>query len=163
VIVSRVAAALGISPPPDRPLLDRIRELLNAIDQIVYSEFEGPDYERQLHELHQQEVRGLYDDLSRVLRFVALYDGYVRETLTAERFLDVLGLLEDEVFGRRRTWGPKKALVKVGEPLNLIHCYQRYQANKRGTLQEVATSLESSVRQMLGELSDQTETIEPVM
>jgi len=161
LIVSRVASALGISPPADRPLLDRIRELFNAIDQIVYSELEGPDYERKLHQIHQREVRGLYDDLSRVLRFVALYDGYVRETLTAERFLDVLGLLEDEVFGRRRNWGPKKALVKVGEPLNLIQYYQGYKSDKRGTLQEVTAALESSVRQMMNELSCPTKPIDP--
>ena len=161
VIVSRVASALGISPPADRPLLDRIRELFNAIDQIVYSEPEGPDYEKKLHQIHQQEVRGLFDDLSRVLRFVALYDGYVRETLTTERFLDVLALLEDEVFGRRRNWGPKKALVKMGEPLNLIQYYQRYKNDKRGTLQEVTAALESSVRQMMNELSYPTKPIEP--
>ena len=161
LIVSRVASALGISPPADRPLLDRIRELFNAIDQIAYSEPEGPDYERRLHQIHQQEVRGLYDDLSRVLRFVALHDGYVRETLTAERFLDVLGLLEDEVFGRRRNWGPKKALVKVGEPLNLIQYCQRSKSDKRGTLQEVTAALESLLRQMLNELSSPTKPIEP--
>jgi 1-acyl-sn-glycerol-3-phosphate acyltransferase len=160
LIVSRVASALGVSPPADRPLRDRIRELFNAIDQIVYSEFEGPDYERKLHQMRQQEVRGLYDDLSRVLRFVALYDGYVRETLTAERFLDVLGLLEDEVFGRKRNWGPKKALVKVGEPLNLIQYYGRYKTDKRGTLQEVTAALESSVRQMLNELSFPTKPMQ---
>jgi 1-acyl-sn-glycerol-3-phosphate acyltransferase len=161
LIVSRVASALGISPPADRPLLDRIRELLNAIDQLVYSEPEGPDYERRLHQIHQQEVQGSFDDLSRVLRFVALYDGYVRETLTAERFLDVLALLEDEVFGRRRNWGPKKALVKVGEPLNFIQYYQHYKNDKRRTLQEVTAALESSVRQMLNEFSFPTKPIEP--
>lgn len=162
LIVSRVAAALGVSMHPDRPLLERIRELLNVVDQIVYTEAGGPEYERRLHHLRQQEVRGLYHDLSRVLRFVALHDGYVRETLTAERFLDVLGLLELEVFGRGRTWGPKKALVKVGEPLNLIDYYPRYQTNKRGTLRDVMTSLESSVRQMLEELTSLTKSIEPV-
>ncbi len=161
LIVSRVASALGISPPADRPLLDRIRELLNAIDQLVYHEHEGRDYERRLHQIHQQEVRGFFDDVSRVLRFVALHDGYVRETLTAERFLDVLALLEHEVFGRRRNWGPKKALVKVGEPLNLIQYYQRYKNDKRGTLQEVTAALESSVRQMLNEFSFPTKPIGP--
>lgn len=160
LIVSRMAAALDVSLRADQPLLDRIRELFNTIDRIVYSEPGGPEYERQLHQLRQREVQRLYDDLERVLRFVALYDGYVRETLTVERFLDVLGLLEFEVFGRRRAWGPKKALLKVGEPLNLIHYVQRYGTDKRGTLQEVTTSLESAVRQMLSELSSSTEAIE---
>jgi len=163
LIVSRVGAALGVSPRPDWPLLDRIRELLNIIDQIVYAEPEGPRYERRLHHLRQQEVRGLYDDLWRVLRFVALHDGYVRENITGERFLDVLGLLELEVFGRGGAWGPRKAVVKVGEPLDLIHYFKRYQADKRGTLHEVMATLESSVRGMLEELSRPIEVIEPVI
>jgi len=145
---------------PEQPLLDRIRDLFNAVDQIVYSEAEGPEYERQLHHRRQEAARGLYDDLWRVLHFVALYDGYVRETLTAERFLDVLRLLELEVFGQKRIRGPRKALVKIGQPLNLMPYFPRYQSDKRATLQEVTTSLESSVRQLLAELSHPSKALE---
>jgi 1-acyl-sn-glycerol-3-phosphate acyltransferase len=161
LIVSRVAGTLGVSPHPDRSLLDRIRELFNAIDQIVYSEPEGTEYDRQLHSHRQQKVRELYNDLSKVLNFIALYDGYVRETLTSERFLDVLGLLELEVFGRGKIWGPRKAVLRVGNPVNLANYFQRYQADKRGTLDEITRLLESSVREMLRGLSSLTEPIEP--
>jgi hypothetical protein len=159
-IVSRVAAALDVSPRPEQPLLDRIRYLLNVVDQIVCCQFEGQDYKSQLHHRHQEEVRMLYDDLGQVLRFVALRDGYVRETLTSERFADVIGLLELEVFGRRWASGPRRTIVKLGEPLDLKDCFQRYQTDKRGTLQEVTTMLESSVRRMLADLSRVTEAIE---
>ncbi|MFQ5930290.1 MAG: 1-acyl-sn-glycerol-3-phosphate acyltransferase [Acidobacteriota bacterium] len=160
LIVSRVAAALGISLRSEQPLLDRIRDLFNAVDRITYSEAEGSEYERQLHHYRQEKAQGLYDDLWRVLRFIALYEGYVRETLTAERFLDVLGLLELEVFGRKTIRGPRKAAMSVGEPLNLMPYYQSYQRDKRTTLQEVTTSLESSVRQLLTKLSCMTKAIE---
>ena len=83
---------------------------------------------------------------------IAVHDGYVKEMPTSERFLDLLGLLELEVFKRRRIWGPRKALVKIGEPINLANYFPRYQTDKRGVLQEVTISLESSVRQMLAEL-----------
>jgi hypothetical protein len=161
LIVSRVETSLGVSPRRDNSLLERIRDLFNAIDHIVYSDPEGPEYERQLHKRRQGEAKELYDDLWRVRHFVALYDGYVRETLSDERFLDVLGLLEREVFGRIRFWGPRKAIVKVGEPLDLASFFPRYRADKRGALQEVTTSLESSVRQMRAELSRLTKPIEP--
>ncbi|HEU4342510.1 MAG TPA: 1-acyl-sn-glycerol-3-phosphate acyltransferase [Candidatus Binatia bacterium] len=161
LIVSRVAAALGISQRSEQPLLDRIRDLFNAVDRITYSEAAGSEYERQLHRDRQEKARGLYDDLWRVLRFVALYDGYVREALTAERFLDVLGLLELELFGRKSIRGPRKAVLSVGEPLNLMPYYERYQRDKRTTLEEVTISLESSVRQLMAELSYITKAIEP--
>ena len=68
--------------------------------------------------------------------------------------MDVLGLLEREVFGRIRFWGPRKAIIKIGEPLNLASYFPRYKADKRGAIQEVTTSLESSVRQMQAELDE---------
>lgn len=160
LIVSRVATALGKSLRPEQPLLDRIRDLFNAVDRIVYSEAEGPDYELGLHHDRQEAARRLYDDLWRVLRFVALYDGYVRETLTAERFLDVLGLLELEVFGRKKIRGLRKAVVRVGEPLNLLPYFPRYQADKRAAIREVTISLESSVRQLLADLTRPHKAIE---
>ena len=160
LIVSRVATTLGVFPKLEQPLHERIRELFNAIDQIIYSEVEGTEYERQLHRHRQLKVRELYDDLLQVLHFVALHATYPQEKLTAERFLDVLGLLEFEVFGQRRIWGAKKALVKVGQPLDVRDYYSRYRSEKGGTLQLVMTLLESSVKQMLEEMSFLTEPIE---
>lgn len=160
LIVSRVAATLGVFPKPEQSLHERIRELFNALDEIIYTEVEGTEYERKLHRHRQQKVRELYDDLSQVLHFIALYAPYAQEKLTAERFLDVLGLLEFEVFGQRRIWGPKKAMVKVGEPLDLRHYYSRYQIDRAGTLRVVMTLLESSVKGMLDELSSLTSPIE---
>lgn len=160
LIVSRVSKSLGVSSLPEQPLHERIRHLLNTIEQIVYSEPGSPDYVKQLLQKQQQELQVLYDDLYQVLHFVALYEGYVGEKLTPERFLDVLGLFELEVFGRGRIWGPRKALVRLGEPLDLKTFYLKYQTDKRGTLRDVTTSLESSVAQMLTELSHQSKPIE---
>ena len=119
----------------------------------MLSDPEGSEYEQQLQERRQKQAQGIYEDLWQVLRFIAVHDGYVRESPTAERFLDLLGMLEWEVFERRPIWGPRKAIVKIGEPLNVAAHFPRYQADKRGTLEEVTMSLESSVLQMLAELN----------
>ncbi|MFQ5794343.1 MAG: 1-acyl-sn-glycerol-3-phosphate acyltransferase [Candidatus Bipolaricaulia bacterium] len=160
VILSRVEEVLGVFTRPEQPMLWRIRDLFNAFDRINYGESEGPEYERELYEDRQQEAQTFYDDLVRVLHFVAIYDGYVRETMTAERFLDVLGRIEVEVFKKRRVWGPRKAVMKIGKPLNLGDYFPHYQTDKRGALQQVTTSLESSVQQMLDEMSHLTMAIE---
>ncbi len=159
-LVGRVTTALEVSFRPEQPLLERIRDLFNLLDRLGYAAFEGPEYERRIHERRQQEIRGLYEDLWRALHFVALYDGYVRETLTAERFLDLLGLLEHEVFRKKRIWGPRKAVLRVGEPVNLAARYPFYQADKRTALQEATKLPETCVRQMLSELSALTTPIE---
>ena len=153
-VVARIENQLDMKPKPGESLLDRVRALFNAVDRIV---FEGPaasDYERKLLAQQQQAARDLYDDLWRLLKFVAIYDGYVRESMTQERFLDVLGLMETEVTGVRRVWGPRRARVQVGEPINLRNHLTEYTADRRGTVANVTQKLESTVREMIEALGN---------
>ena len=153
-IVRRLEERLDITPRADQQLLERVRALFNAADRIVYDEDTGmSEYERKLLEERRQAARDLYDDLWRVLQFVAIYYGYVRENLTVERFMDVLCLLEMEVFGVRRIWGPRMAVVRVGEPLDLKDRFAAYRSDKRETARGVTVELESSVRDMLAGLA----------
>ena len=92
-----------------------------------------------------------------VVHFAA--SAYVGESMTFERFMDVLCLLEMEVFKERRIWGPRKARVKVGEPVNLKDHASSYAANKRTVVQDVTLALESSVRQMLDALGADCKTV----
>jgi 1-acyl-sn-glycerol-3-phosphate acyltransferase len=150
--VSDIEQRLSIKTASDRSLLDRIRTLFNSVDRIVHEEPQGQEYEQQLTEERQRDVRGLYDDLWRALQFVAVYDGYVSECMTVERFMDVLCLLEMEVFNERQIWGPRKALVKVGEPIDLKDHYSAYKSDRREVVENVTLNLESSVRKMLDAL-----------
>jgi len=93
-IVRRLEEQLQVTPRADQNLLDRVRALFNTVDRIVYEDTELSEYERKLLEERRQAARDLYDDMWRVLQFVAIYDGYVREDMTVERFMDVLCLLE---------------------------------------------------------------------
>ncbi len=67
--------------------------------------------------------------------------------------MDVLCLLEMEVLGERRMWGPRKACIRVGEPEDLKSHAAEYRADKRGTVSRVTLSLEDSVRDMLADMS----------
>ncbi len=153
VIVGKVAKELGVTMRPEVALLERIRALFNAVDRIVQEEPAGNDYERRLQNERQQHARGLYHDLWRALRFVVTFDGYVRETMTMERFMELVIRLETEVFGRSRWRGPRKAVVQVGAPIDLTARWEEYQADKRGTVTTVTRELEHAVRAMLHELS----------
>ncbi len=113
-VVSRLEHQLGIVPAGPQALLDRIRTLFNTADRIVHQEPAGSEYEQQLALERQQSVSALYDDLWRLLQFVAIHDGYVRESMTFERFLDVLCLLEMEVLQQRRIWGPRRRVCRWG-------------------------------------------------
>ncbi|MGI9455802.1 MAG: lysophospholipid acyltransferase family protein [Aeoliella sp.] len=151
-VISKMERQLDVVPTDRQTLLDRLRVLFNAVDRIVYDEPVASEYEQQLTFEQQQVARTLYEDLWRLLQFVAIYDGYVGESITVERFMDVLCLLEMEVFKKRRIWGPRRAHVRVGEPIDLKNHCSSYAANKRDAVQEVTLTLESSVRGMLDEM-----------
>ena len=147
--VERLEQQLGIKRSKGQALMDRIRTLFNTVDRIVHEETGGSEYEQQLAAERQQSVRDHYDDLWRLLRFVALHDGYVKEAMTFERFLDVLRLMELEVCGERIMWGPRTARIRVGQPIDLADYQDAYQSDRRGTVKEITSLLESSVREML--------------
>jgi hypothetical protein len=153
IVINRIETQLGIVPRADQNLLERIRALFNSVDQIVYTEPSASPYEARIMAERQRAARAVYDDLWRLLQFVAIYDGYVRETHTVERFMDALSLLETEVYGQRRFYGPRRALVSVGEPIDLKDRAPAYRANKRGEVQSVTLAIESAVRRMLATLA----------
>jgi len=152
LLVTRIATALGLSFDQDQALATRIRALVNALNQITHEEPRASGYQLDLHRQRQAEVEPLYNDLSRVLRFVATYDGYVRESMTVERFLDIIGLLEREVFGKKWNRGPCRVHIRVGEPLNLADHFDSYQENRRDVLGRVTAELEHRIKQMLKDL-----------
>jgi hypothetical protein len=152
LLVERIATNLGVSFKPDQTLPVRIRKLVNTLNEIVHHEPEGPEYQLELHRERRAEVEHLYSDLSRVLHFVATYDGYVKETMTAERFLDVIGQLEREVFGKRTARGPCSVHIRVGEPVDLARHYEDYQTDRKGALTRITSTLEQRVKEMLAEL-----------
>jgi 1-acyl-sn-glycerol-3-phosphate acyltransferase len=155
LVASKIERQLDITPTERQTLLERIHVLFNVFDRIVYDEPAASEYESRLVLERQQIARALYEDLWRLLQFVAIYDGYVRESMTVERFMDVLRLLEMEVFKKRRIWGPRKACVKVGQPIDLKESSSAYADNKRKAIQNVNIALESHVRGMLDTMGEE--------
>jgi len=152
-VVSRIEIQLGVEPLPNEALLDRVRRAFNSVDRIVQEDGATTAYESMLIRERQATANRLYDDLWRVLQFIAIYADYLRERMTVERIMDVLCLLEMEVLGERRMWGPRKACIRVGEPEDLKSHAAEYRADKRGTVSRVTLSLEDSVRDMLADMS----------
>jgi len=160
LIVSRIAAAVGVPQDRNVPVLERVRELFNALDRVVHENYGEGAYEHQVRSLTPQETQTLYSELYRMLHIIAFQDGYVKQTLSAERFYDVLGQLEWEVFRRRSYWGPRRVKVKVGEPINLTEKLGAYRQNKRVAREEVMREIEQSLRVRLVELSAASRSIQ---
>jgi len=73
----------------------------------------------------------LYLTTVRLLNFDAIYDGYVAENPTVERFFDTIDRFEREVFqiDRPKFKGQRQVIVKIGTPINLKESWPTYQQN----------------------------------
>lgn len=97
----------------------------------------------------------LFWDTVRLLNFDAIYDGYVAESPTAERFLDTLIRLEREVFHLEDAprKAPRKACFYIGEPINLKDHLSEYKGDRAGTIDRISEHLRQTMQQNLNQMS----------
>jgi hypothetical protein len=183
VMMSAVERELGIAPDEGLPLTERIQaykarfvesvarrvgtevdaattpaeqlhHLFRALREWVGEEpVEGNDYEVRRYRQRLEAAGPIFDELERFQNVIALTGDYVASNPTAERFLEVLGRLEKEVFGAQRTRVAREAHVRIGEPIPLHERYAEYRGAKRETVRAVTAELEGAIRSMLQELS----------
>jgi len=159
-VLKRVASFLQIELPEKSTHLEWIRILRNQLDDFVYAdEEEISPYERNLHEQKVVQYKGFYRDLDRIVNFIAIYDGYIRERMSQERFIDVLDRFETEVFEHSLLRSPRTALIYVGHPINLLEHYGDYRRNKRETLQKVNQELAQQISQGLESMDKERSAI----
>ena len=154
-ILSQMEKFMGVTPQPTVLPRTRVRALKNLIDAEVYREMEEiPAYERQIHEQRLEKFQEFYPDLNRLFNFIAIYDGYVGEDQSPERFLEVITRLEREVFGDSKPRGPRIAYMRFGAPKNLLDRYETYKQDKKQTVQDVTLELETEVQALISDMSD---------
>ena len=155
-ILSQMEEFMGATPQTTVPSRTRVRSLKNLIDAEIYRETEELSaYERQIHEQRLEKFQEFYPDLNRLFNFIAIYDGYVGETQSPERFLEVITRIEREVFGDSKPRGPRIAFMRFGTPKNLLERYQTYKQNKKQTVQDITLELETEVQALISDMSHQ--------
>jgi 1-acyl-sn-glycerol-3-phosphate acyltransferase len=153
-ILKNIASFLQIDLPLGQSQLEYVRILRNALDDYIYdsSDEEVTAYQKKLHDEKTKKIKGFYRDLDRVVTFIAIYDGYLREHLTQERFAEVLDRFEMEVFGKRTVKGARRVFIDVGRPIDLLPLYADYKAARKAGLQKVTDDLGEQISTMLDAL-----------
>ncbi len=155
-ILSQIEEFMGVTPQTEALSRVRIRGLKNLIDAEIYRETEEISaYERQIHEQRLETFQEFYPDLNRLINFIAIYDGYVGETQSPERFLEVITRIEREVFGDSKPRGPRIAFMRFGSPKNLLDRYETYKKNKKQTVQDITLELETEVQTLISDMFPQ--------
>jgi 1-acyl-sn-glycerol-3-phosphate acyltransferase len=150
-ILKNAASQLHIELPKTEKQLDWVRTIRNYLDDFIYNESAPKsEYQHKIHEEKAAIISGFYRDLDRVVNFISIYESYVAEHNTQERFADILDRLETEVLGGEPTFkGPRRVFVDVGEAINISDYYNQYKSDKRATLRIITERLSNQLATML--------------
>lgn len=148
----------GVEGRPDRERVYRVQHLVEESGQNLQNNspeedrLPGPWKDTEGRVWTYERVRkGLW----RVLNFDAIYDGYVAESPTPERYLDTLTRLEREVFGIDQPIpkGYRQARVFIGEPINLKDFLPSFQSDKTTTVNTLIQQIHQTVQTNLDYLA----------
>lgn len=150
-ILQRMAGYLNVDLPKSGKPLDAVRVFRNKIDDFVYEdETKLSEYEKKRHEEKTAAIKTFYKDLDRVVNFITIYDGYIKEHMTQERFADVLERLEHEVLGGDPSIkGPRTIHIDVGNAIDLRSYQNEYKTSKKIALQKITEDLSGQIAGML--------------
>lgn len=100
------------------------------------------------------DYQHLYLTTVRLLNFDAIYDGYVAEKPTIERYFATIDRLEREVFGidQPKFKGRREIIAKIGTPINLKEYWQETQSDRSSTSQaQIISNLTNIIQQEVQE------------
>jgi len=89
--------------------------------------------------------------IERLLNLDTIYDGYVRENPTPERFLDSMARFQREVFqiDQPPAKRQRKAKMKIGEPINLADYLDDYGRDRNSTVDKLCNQLRDTMQSNL--------------
>lgn len=152
--LQRVAKAAGVELGESELPADQLHNLYNALKAWVgVLPEEHDDYAERRYRHRLQVAEPLFRDLLRLQNFIAMTGSYVAEQPTAERFLEVLGCLQLEVFGKVRHRVPLAATVRIATPIRLEERYAAYREHKREVVAAVTREMQETIWAMLQEMA----------
>lgn len=154
VFIQKCEAALNLEPSSNLPLRERVYKVQALLEEAEIAGDES-GYELAGKRLTREE---LYWDTVRLLNFDAIYDGYVAESPTPERFLDTLTRLEREVFHLEHAQpkAPRKAFFHIGDPINLKDYLPDYQRDRSNTIDQLSEHLRQTMQTHLNQMNSST-------
>ena len=125
--------SLNLEPAVQLPNRERIYKV-----QSILADLSNQNLESEI------ELQHLKLTTVRLLNFDAIYDGYVAEQPTTDRFFATLDRLEREVFriDRPKSRGLRVAKIIIDQPIDASQDWQKYQGDR-----EIAKNLMETIQQ----------------
>ena len=152
--IQKCEAALNVEPNLNLPTRERVYRVQALLEEAEMCGNQAAGGQANHDAIDYQDI---YWDTVRLLNFDAIYDGYVAESPTPERFLDTLIRLEREVFHVEHAppKAPRKACFYIGDPINLKGYLTDYQRDRSGTVDRLAEHLHQVMQTNLNKMSAQ--------
>ncbi len=154
IFIQKCENLLNIEPNLNMPIRERVYKVQALLEDVAAEQAASevakndPSVSSKPAENQGSSSVGInrkevYWDTVRLLNFDAIYDGYVAESPTPERFLDTLVRLEREVFHLEHPQpkAPRKACFYIGEPINLKSYLRDFQRDRPGTIDRLSEEL----------------------
>jgi len=147
-VIQACEASLGMTSVLNEPIRERVY-------RIQYALKTQDDLESVLEGQSTWNADAIYRATIRLLNFDAIYDGYVADHPSPERFLDTLTRLEREVFhiDQPAPKGHRLAQVEAGAPINLRDYFPEYQKNRAVTINQLTLMAQQAVQHGLDQLN----------
>jgi 1-acyl-sn-glycerol-3-phosphate acyltransferase len=146
VVLQRCEQQYGLPVVNGERDRERVYKILNAVQAE-----DPPDLPEASPAAALWTAAQVEQAMVRLLNFDAIYDGYVAEKPTPERFLDTLIRLERDVFAIADPppKGHRIATIRVGDPMNLAESWLAFQQNKTAVIDRLTSELRDRVQQPL--------------
>ncbi|NEO70680.1 1-acyl-sn-glycerol-3-phosphate acyltransferase [Moorena sp. SIO3H5] len=140
-LLSECEQKLELTPATMTPSRERVYKIQSVLKSRA----------QELEQFDETTYESIYQATIRLLNFDAIYDGYVAASPTPERFLDTLTRLEREVFkfDRPLVKGHRKAMLRIGDPINIKDHFESYRKNRAGTVEMLTQQLQQTVQENL--------------
>ena len=141
---------VGLDPQSHLPMRERVYKVQAKLEEQyeTLAAQQGNHHAEVDQTSANESYEKLYRDTLRLLNFDAIYDGYIAENPTQERFLDTLTTMEREVFGIEAPLAKalRVAQVKIGDIINLKDYLDDYVQNKDNTVQTLTQKVQQTVQ-----------------
>ncbi|WAL58225.1 1-acyl-sn-glycerol-3-phosphate acyltransferase [Thermocoleostomius sinensis] len=169
-VLQRCEQNLNLTSSPGEPNRERVYRIRHMLDRHYSLSFR--EQQQQVDQHSPTATRAatplippdtltldaMSKAMTRVLNFDAIYDGYVAEKPTPERFLDTLVRFEREVFNidKPRPKAHRQAFLRVGQLVRLHDYLDAYSTDRAGTVAELVQQLQQTTQHNLDVLSEAT-------
>jgi 1-acyl-sn-glycerol-3-phosphate acyltransferase len=152
-MLERFAHALSVPVPAEGSLLERTRVLFDSFHRVsLEGVLPETDYEEMLFEEDIRAMRSVRRQLDRLENWMALKEGYLAESGSLSRKVEIVTRLEREVYRSVQLRAPRKAVVRLGEPFDIRQFVPAEGRVARDAAEFATLKAEESVREMLHEM-----------